>query len=360
MKPLRLCYLAFAWIIVTSCTHKKEITPAYYFWRTEGRISSQERERLRKHQVHTLYTKVLDIDWSAVNGAIPVASLDINDFNKELNKYDTLGIKILPVVFITNKTFSNIDSTEIPILAKRVLRRCLPAYDSTDIAYENRNDVDSAFSASPNEIQFDCDWTVSTAKKYFQFLKTVRQLLPSDSIHISATIRLHQYKYPGKTGVPPVDRGMLMLYNVSDLTRYSPVNSIFDKEKAAAYFTGNTVYPLPLDIALPAYSWALIFRNRKFYQIKNDLYIDSSFASAGDMKNFYRVKKDTVLGDLFLRPGDEIKIESIDGDLLAAAVDLSKRAVNNNAFRVALFELSSNEIKQISDETLSHTYSSYR
>ena len=43
---------------------------------------------------------------------------------------------VIPVVFIANKVFSQIDSAEIPVLGKRVLRRCLPAYDSMDIAYE--------------------------------------------------------------------------------------------------------------------------------------------------------------------------------------------------------------------------------
>jgi hypothetical protein len=222
--------------------------------------------------------------------------------------------------------------------------------------------------ARPNEIQFDCDWTAKTAGNYFFFLKTVRQLLPSDSIHLSATIRLHQYKYPGKTGVPPVDRGMLMLYNVSDLTQYSPVNSIFDRQKAAAYFEGGKRYPLPLDIVLPAYSWGLVFRNKKFYQIENGLDVEEVKASpafepvdgvAGGGVSFYRVKKDTVLGELFLRPGDEIKIEGIDSTLLAAAAGLSMSAVNTDSFRVTFFELSENEIKNFSDETLTHIYSSY-
>ena len=357
-----------------SCTRKKTVSPAYYFWRTGTDISVQEKDLLRRHHIQTLYTKVLDVDWSDINGAIPVANRDIHSINRELNKYDSLGVRIVPVIFITNKTFSAIDSTEIPILAKRVLRRCLPAYDSMDIAYEARDYMNEHFMARPRELQFDCDWTLSTARKYFFFLETIRRLLPSDSIVISATIRLHQYKYFSKTGVPPVNRGMLMLYNVSDLTQYSPVNSIFDKDKAAAYFTSGKVYPLPLDMALPAYSWGLVFRNKKFYQIENGLDIEilkgnNAFSledNPGDGKekangvSFYRVTKDTVFGELFLRPGDEIKIERIDSSQLAAAAGLSLRAVNADSFHVAFFELSSNEIKRISDETLAHIYSSYR
>ncbi len=165
-----------------------------------------------------------------------------------------------------------------------------------------------------------------------------------------------------------------MLYNVSDLTQYSPVNSIFEQQKAAAYFDGHKSYPLPLDIVLPAYSWSLVFRNKKFYQIDNgldaaavkasdafesEINSDSTSKREGNGVSFYRVKKDTVLGELFLRPGDEIKIEGIDSIQLAAAAGLSKKAVNSDSFHVAFFELSSSEIKNFSDETLSHIYSSY-
>ena len=55
----------------------------------------------------------------------------------------------------------------------------------------------------------------------------------------------------------------------------------------------------------------------------------------GNGVSFYRVKKDTVLGDLFLRPGDEIKIESIDSTQLIAAAGLSKKVVNTDTFHVA-------------------------
>jgi hypothetical protein len=380
MFPLgRTSFLSlFACILLicdASCNHKKTAVPAYYFWRTGTEITPQEKALLRRLRIRTLYTKILDVDWDGVNGAVLVASMDIHEFDRQLNFYDTMGVHVVPVVFITNKTFSEIDSAEIPDLARRVLRRCLPEYDSTDIAYEAREYMNRRSLARPHEIQFDCDWTAKTAGNYFYFLTTVRRLLPSDSIHLSATIRLHQYKYPGKTGVPPVDRGMLMLYNVSDLTQYSPVNSIFDRRKAAAYFDGSKSYSLPLDVALPAYSWGLVFRNRKFYQIENgmdpgEVKACSAFESEGSTAagaqgeangvRFYRVKRDTVLGDLFLRPGDEIKIESIDTFQLEQAANLSMRALNTDTFHVALFELSSDEIKQFSDETLAHIYSSYR
>ncbi|HEY6900637.1 MAG TPA: hypothetical protein VI233_08345, partial [Puia sp.] len=108
---------------------------------------------------------------------------------------------------------------------------------------------------------------------------------------------------------------------------------------------------------------------KKFYQIENgldagELNSNEAFVkeegAADNGVSFYRVKKEIVMGELFLRPGDEIKIESIDSALLASAARLSQRAVNTDTFRVALFELSTKEIKRFSDESLAHIYHSYQ
>jgi len=352
-------------ILFFSCNKKQpEIIRSYYYWRSDSYVNTSERNFLADHQIHKLYARLLDIDWSEVYGAIPVSEVNLNALNKQLNFYDSLHISIIPVIFLTNKTFDKIDTAEIPVLAKRIVRRCLPAYDSVDIEYENRGNYyyNKLLAINSGEIQFDCDWTISTSKKYFQLLDAVKKLLP-DSIEVSATIRLHQYKYPSKTGVPPVNRGMLMVYNVSDPKKYTQINSIFNYSDAAPYFTSNKKYPLPLDIVLPAYSWCFIFRNQKFYQIENEL-------SAADLENlkflrkeengFYKVLQDTVFQDLFLRPGDEIKAEGISEEILQEAASLAKKSVNSNHYSIALFELSEKEIKNYSRETIDKIYNSYR
>jgi len=233
-----------------------------------------------------------------------------------------------------------------------------------DVDYEKRNLIRSygrKGTVPPKEIQFDCDWTIKTKGKYFYFLKEVKSLLPNN-ILLSATIRLHQYKYPGKTGVPPVNRGMLMVYNISDPKQYAQPNSIFDKNKAAAYFTSDIKYPLPLDIVLPAWSWSLVFRDHQFYQVENeltenDLKAVSFLRATGNHR--YIVTQDTVYQDLFLRIGDEIKAESIDVTALKAATELSRNAVNTDSFTVSLFELSEKEFQQYNHETINEVYTSF-
>lgn len=365
----RACYFClFLLLLFISCNNKeKQVTKSYYYWRTETYLGDEEKKFLKQHSINKLYSKLMDIDWSEVYGAYPVTSNNVDEINYNINVQDSVGASVVPVIFITNKTFQKIDSADIPLLAKRVVRRCLPRYDSIDIRYEERNTYssygDTYKRLIPQEIQFDCDWTLSTAKSYFSFLKEVRALLPHDSIKISTTIRLHQYKYPDKTGVPPVDRGMLMVYNISDLTQYAATNSIFDKDKAKAYFTNSKKYPLAMDIALPAYSWCIVYRNKKFYQLENQL-SEEELKKLTFLKpapnHFYRVTHDTVFNDLFLRRGDEIKAESIDKETLQHAMKLAKKAVNSDSFSVALFELSENEIKNYSYETIEAVYASYR
>lgn len=350
-------------LLFFSCnTQPNMVTRSYYYWRSGNAISSVEKAFLRENNISKLYVRAFDVDWNEVQGSIPIFGNDIDYFNRQLNVYDSLKVSIVPVIFITNKTFQKIDSADIPTLAQRVLRRGLPAFDSADIIAE-KNYGSNRSGPFPAEIQFDCDWTVSTAKKYFYFLQTVRSLLLQKNTLLSATIRLHQFKYPEKTGVPPVDRGILMVYNVNSATEHSSVNSIFDNNKAGLYFTKNKKYALPLDFALPAFSWSIVFRKGKFYQIENALSKETldtcQFLSAGK-NGFYQVLQDTVFRNLFLRPGDEIKAETVGNTELQQAAKLARKAIDTDSFSVSLFELSENEIKNYSHETINSVYNSFR
>jgi hypothetical protein len=367
MDPFRArptaAFFIFFLLFLVSCRQRADVTRAYYYWRS-GDSENSERNLVRQEGIQKLYTRQLDVDWDVVQGAIPVSEGRPQILRWQLANYDSCHPAFVPVVFITNKVFEKIDSSfELPQLAQRVARRCLPAFDMVDSSYEERNYLRTWDGPlRPRELQIDCDWTVSTAPRYFQFLRALRRIVP-DSVRLSATIRLHQYKYFQKTGVPPVDRGMLMVYNISDPTRYGPSSSIFDEQKAAAYFTSNRKYPLPLDIALPAFSWSIIFRKGKFYGIQNDLDEERVRALSFVVHRggpFYAVTQDTVYKDLYLRPGDEIKVEQVrPADLLAAA-RLAQRAVNTNRYTVALFELSENEIKHYSHDSLRALYASFR
>jgi hypothetical protein len=364
-QTLSYYFITFIILLTSlSCNNNKkaEVERSYYFWKNQSYLEEDERNFLKQHHIQKLYTKILDVDWNDVYGAVPVSENDLNDLNQDLNYYNSLHLNIVPVVFITNKTFERIDTSQLSLLALRIVRKCLPAYDSVDVKYENnRYYFPVAHLLNPSELQFDCDWTSTTSKKYFLFLEDVKKLLP-DTTAVSATIRLHQFKYASKTGVPPVDRGMLMLYNLNDPKKYESINSIFDYDKANAYFTSGKKYKLSLDVVLPAFSWGLIFRNQQFYQIENNL-SDSDLNQLTflqkESNSFYRVKADTVFNDLFLRFGDEIKPEEISIDDLNKAVELAHKAINSNKYSVALFDLTEKEVKKYKPDEIDKIYNSF-
>src|SRR5438270_3704045 len=163
----------FIFIILFSCScsqpHTKKICRAYYFWRM-SEPTEIERKFLKEHAIEKLYVHLLDVDWSLTQRAIPVANNELQLTRYAFQWYDSFPKQLVPVVFITNKTFERIDSLDIPLLARRLVRRCLPAYDSMDVAYEERHCIsDDDGTIPPGEIQFDCDWTASTRGKYFHF-----------------------------------------------------------------------------------------------------------------------------------------------------------------------------------------------
>ena len=105
----------------------------------------------------------------------------------------------------------------------------------------------------PYEIQFDCDWTETTKEKYFHLLKLARARLNQfgfSTAKISATIRLYQCKYLFKTGVPPVDKGMLMCYNMGNLKNPGTKNFILESYELRKYISSLNTYPLQLDVAV--------------------------------------------------------------------------------------------------------------
>jgi hypothetical protein len=351
-----------------SCQQKtlkaKQVKRAVYHWKNHSSIGNDAQLLLKKHDIGLVYTKLMDIDWEEGRGAVPLGINHLEDIAVYNGFYDVKKVEFIPVIFITNKVFTKIDSADIPLLARRILRKCFTDYDEMDVAWEKErfNQYQRRNHIQPGEIQFDCDWTVSTAPKYFYFLETVKKLLPGDSTKLSATIRLHQYKYPGKTGVPPVSRGMLMVYNITDLTKYTDINSIFEYDQAKSYFNSGKKYSLPLDLALPAYAWGIVYRGKKFFTIEHGLTVDrvkgSNYFQPKE-KNIYAVKKDTLLDNLYLRPGDEIKFEGIDHHRLMQAVELSRKAMNNDSFTISIFELSSPTLLKYHHETIEQVYNSY-
>ncbi|WP_323669170.1 hypothetical protein [Aliarcobacter butzleri] len=208
--------LVFALIVFSyNKTQKKDIQISFYSWE-----NSFEEQNINEK----LYIKVLDVNFST---KLELLKTNIKDAPKNF----------IPVIYITNETMKNVDYS----LVSKAILETLKNYKF-------------------DEIQIDCDWSLSTRSNYFNLLEDLKEKLNKT---ISATIRLHQIKYYAKTGIPPVDYGVLMYYNMSNIGDFNTKNSILDNEIAKKYHYNFDVYPLKLKLALPLYSQAIQFREEK-------------------------------------------------------------------------------------------------
>lgn len=208
--------LVFALIVFSyNKTQKKDIQISFYSWE-----NSFEEQNINEK----LYIKVLDINFST---KLELLKTNLKETPKDF----------IPVIYITNETMKNVDYS----LVSKAILETLKNYKF-------------------DEIQIDCDWSLSTRSNYFNLLEDLKEKLNKK---ISATIRLHQIKYYTKTGIPPVDYGVLMYYNMSSISDFNTKNSILDNEIAKKYHYNFDVYPLKLKLALPLYSQAIQFREEK-------------------------------------------------------------------------------------------------
>lgn len=264
---------------------------SYYFWENNYNLEQDTNDKL--------YIKVLDIKYSN--------KLEII----ETNFIKSAPKDFIPVVFITNKTLQNLDykviSDQIINLVKKF---------------------------NFNEIQIDCDWSDSTKNNYFLLLKELKNNLNKN---ISATIRLHQIKYFNKTGVPPVDYGVLMYYNMSSLGDFNTKNYILDNNEAKKYHYNFENYPLKLKLALPLYSQAVQFRDKKAINLfENVEQIDFNEEFEKLDKNKYKVLKSHYFKGKYIYEGDILRFENVNEKELKIAFDdffeLSKNSFDEVIF----------------------------
>ncbi len=302
--------------------------PAFYYWKNHGAddyytsyndymTNKESSFMIDSIEAKRLYIKILDVDWSPINRAYPRS-------HNTLPEADTI-MEYVPTIFITNRVFEQIPDNELTGLADKIVSKCNFSNNSSPLI---------------KEIQIDCDWTNTTQAKYFDFLKIFKKAI--GKISLSATIRLYQYRYREKTGVPPVDKGMLMLYNLQDLKRYDIPNSVFDAKEAAAYLDNQPEYPLPLDVALPLFSWAVGYHDGDFVALHNGVSpreADGFSFLKKEKDHYYQVKIDTTFDGHFYRTGDKIKVEYMDATSLQQAAELGKKAIHGKKSYVAFYHL---------------------
>lgn len=313
---LRLsCFLCI--ILMVSCKPKAKQDIAFYYWKSSFLLGRTEASALTDNNCKTLYIKYFDV--VKEDGITKPAA--VIAFNSHLPKQ-----RIVPVVFIKNIVFSETDSVQIENLARKSISLI------EQINFSN--------SISVDEVQWDCDWTEKTKGNYFCFLRRIKTIFKN---RISATIRLHQIKYKSITGIPPVDKGVLMYYNMSEVTSGSK-NSIYDKNTANKYLNALRTYPLQIDIALPVFTWGIHSRNGEVVSLLNKMNEtnftnDSNFISL-EATNF-SVKHPCFKSGYYFQENDKIKIEYIKKEELVQMAEDIKSNLSTWPAEIIFYDLDS-------------------
>ncbi|MBK8672542.1 MAG: hypothetical protein IPN93_06025 [Bacteroidetes bacterium] len=313
------------------CKKKEATQISFYYWNTIFNIDKTEQGYIDTLKVKEVYVRFFDI--IKENGRIkPNAQIDFGE--------KTFSPVIIPVVFIENAVFKNISETELNGLIQHLAKEVQFIYTKTQ-------------KGLPKEIQFDCDWTKTTAKAYFNFLEKFKANQPN--ILLSATIRLHQIKYFEQTGVPKIDKGVLMYYSTGNPLDFSDKNAILDNEIAKDYIKNIGNYPIKLDIALPIFSWAIVKNEfdetRLISGVKSIDLKDTVFFKPLE-KHFFLVKKSNYLNGLYLYQGQRIKLETIEPADLMIAVKNIKKYYPNKVDKIIFYNLDGINFDNISTTDL--------
>lgn len=324
MKEHRWSCLLFVMMLLAACQPHHKRSVSFYYWRTRFALNEYERNVLREQAVDTLYVRYFDIDFKPeATQPAPVSPIQPDS---SINHY-----QVIPVVFIKNRTFDRLSITNVPALATNVFHL---------VQQINR----SQHLTTP-EIQFDCDWTESTRDKFFQFIQQYKAL---SQVKISATIRLHQVKYKERMGLPPVNYGVLMYYNMGAINGDNN-NSIYERTVANRYNAYIRSYPLPLQVALPVFSWGLHIRNGKVTDLLNKI----NFTQFENDSNFtiltggrYKALHACFKAGYYFQQGDEVKMEHVPAeDLLDIATQLNQNT-NHRIGKLIFYDLDSTNLIQ--------------
>ena len=230
-KSIGWMMILAASLMISCCQRHEESLPegnAVYYWRTDLRLDSTERAFLKQYNINKVYCRYFDV---VMNEGEPKP-------NATITFSDTLpeGVEIVPTIYITEDCMHERHEG----LAEKIISRIIQMNETNGIS-------------GVKEIQIDCDYTSNSRKTYYDFLEEISHysLFTLHFSLLSTTIRLHQLAMPA----PPVDYGVLMIYNTGDPRKFEERNPILDIRDVMPYVKRLDDYPLPLAAAYPVYQW---------------------------------------------------------------------------------------------------------
>lgn len=332
MHQTQLLKLITFLVLLSGCTEKSTVTPAFYVWKTKLGENDADISYLKKIKAEKFYIRMFDVDDKG-NGAFPIAGFSADSSH--------LPGEVIPVIFLTNRTFLKCKTNTAETLAEK----CVKKIDEMCMSH---------FGKLPQAYQFDCDWTEKTREAYFSFLQTASKLRPTATV--SCTIRLHQIKYKDNTGVPPVSKGTLMYYASSEPTRFESPNTILDNVEASLYINDIHTYPLHLDIAFPLYSWGIVRNQFNKIKLINKVCVADVAAHPHYYKEkqngIYEVLQSHYLKGMWVNKGYELKIEEVSPQTLQEAARILRKKLKKEDREIIFYHLDEDILKRYSPETL--------
>lgn len=368
-------------VLFSSCDHEShKVVRSFCFWKTTMSFDTKDDSLAKKMDIKHFYVRYFDVDYNPYRKqAMPLASIGYINFNDPNTPFT-------PSVFITNDVVLKCSKIQLDTLANRIFVRVNVISDTyfTQIAttyantianadYEKqkgdnkkRLDVEPIIAKRKLELQknikdilIDCDWSEKSKDNYFYLLKKIKSNF--SNYKIEATIRLWQYKYFEKSGIPPVDSGLLMCYNMTNPESRTTENSIGTNNELEKYIVHDQ-YKLKLNIALPLYSWSLVFRGDKFKGIlSNEIDFtkdESIFKKTGENK--FILQDDIRIGTMYLRNGDEIRIEKIDNSEIDEMIStLTDKIKIDKTTRVTFFSFDKKYINDYGTQNISNFFTQF-
>ena len=342
---LNIANLCIVLLTLTACSKHSanaDGSNAIYYWRTTFSLNEAERDFLKKHDISKLYIHFFDVDdhWKDVNGkyVIPEATIQFKDSVPH-------GIEVVPTIYITNSAMEQMQLKEDEYAGK-ILKRVNAICRCHGIRY--------------NELQLDCDWTKNTRKYFFKLCEEMKQRMDTTQI-LSSTIRLHQLVQD----VPPVDKGVLMVYNTGNLMVMTTYNSIFSRKDIEPYLRDNRLakYSLPLDVAYPAYGWSVVFR-----QGYDDKYHFKRIMRRTDFSDYPQIKEideniyqaesyANFAPDDMVFTGDLIRVERPTADEIIEIKAMIDRQLKGKSHNNILYYLDKSQLSHYSGNEIDKIYS---
>ncbi|MCK5725511.1 MAG: hypothetical protein KAH22_01655 [Thiotrichaceae bacterium] len=258
---------------------QSSIPISYYYWQQSYEVSPLV---LKKYAPHRLYIKFLDLAYR--NNQLII--------NKTKFKQE-ITVNYIPVIYLSNMALKQSKESKIMSLINQAVNR-----------------------VQHQKIQIDCDWSDSTKDKYFQLLEK----LGKQYAEVSVTIRLHQVKFFERTGVPPVTKGVLMYYNMSDIYDPATQNYILDNSMAKRYLVNFKRYPLALDLALPLYQQVRVIRQGRWAYMSRGISPLNLKKLTKISMSRYHVNKGHYYQGQYLYPDDILVLDKINIKQLKIAI----------------------------------------